>query len=357
LGVAIFSTGFNVRQSLAVLLADFSHSMRHDVQVVLSAPMPREQALSVFAGIAGVERIETWNGGRGELQTRVVATRSGLGVVALPYDTDLFRPRLVQGRWLQRASENEMVLNQQALELLGHPPLGSLQTLDIGGRPFSARLVGVIEELEKPKLYVDQAAYDALANPSHAINSLMFVAKDKRYSQVIALKRRIEAAIEASDLKVLYVMSQAERVKVVFDHLNIILTAIVVLSLLVLVVSAFGMASATGISIQERTREIGVMRAMGATPSMIHRLFVAEGMATSIAGIVLGLLLAWPLGSVASAFFGTLMLGQGAHLRFALSGEGLVVVLVTTLLFGWLASRIPARRAVRVPTREALAYE
>lgn len=356
LGVAIFSTGFNVRQSLANLLADFDHSMKHDVQVVLNGQMSRERAVTLFSGINNLDRIETWNGGRGELQSHVVATSSGLGIVALPHDTGLFKPRLVQGRWLQVAEPPEVVMNQQAMELSGNPLVGSLQQLEIGGKSLQAKLVGVVEELEKAKIYIDLDQYDAFANPDHTINSLMFVAKDKQFEKVMALKRDIEGVISSSDLNVLYVMSQAERVKVIFDHLNIILTTIVFLSLLVLVVSALGMASATGITIQERTREIGVMRAIGATPQMIFEMFVAEGMMTSIASIVLGLLLAWPLSRVASVFFGKLMLGEGAALRFAFSTDGFLIVLGTTLVFGWLASRVPARRAIHISTRDALAY-
>lgn len=357
LGVAIFGTGFNVRQSLQNLLTDFDHSMKHDVQVVLNGQMARERVLAVFAGVPNVARVEAWNGGRGELQSRVVAADNGLGVVALPHDTDLFKPRLVGGRWLQSSATPELVFNQQAMQLYGNPAVGSRQRLEIGGKALEAELVGVVEELDKAKAYVDQARYDALVNPEHRINSLMFVARDKRFADVMAMKRDIEAAIAASDLDVLYVMSQAERVKVIFDHLNIVLTTIVLLSLLVLVVSALGMASATGINVQERTREIGVMRAIGATPRMISRQFVAEGMIVSVTSIVLGLLLAWPLSQVAALFFGRLMLGDGAALRLAISGEGLAIVLGTTLLFGWVASRVPARGAIRVSTRDALAYE
>ena len=148
-----------------------------------------------------------------------------------------------------------------------------------------------------------------------------------------------------------------ERVKVIYAHLNIILTIIVFLALTVLVVSALGMASATGINIMERTREIGVLRAIGATPKMIYRLFVAEGMIISVASVFLGLLLSWPLSSAASPVFGNLMLGDGASLRFAFSANGFWITLVATVVFGWLASRIPARRAIKVSTREALAYE
>jgi putative ABC transport system permease protein len=357
LGVAIFSTGFNVRQSLALLLADVRNGMRHDVQVVLRDQIPKERALSWFRSLENVARIEAWNGGRGEMQSKVIATNDGVGIVALPWDTDLFRLRVVEGRWLKLSGEPEVVMNQQAMEIYQRPPVGGYQMLMIGGKELKVRLVGVVEEFEKPKIYLDRDIYDGVANPEHNVNSLMFVAKDNSYGKVMALKKEIEKAIVPSDLNVLYVMSQAERTRIIYDHLNIILTSIVFVSLLVLVVSAMGMASATGISILERTREIGVMRAIGATPKTIFALFTAEGMITSVAGILLGLLLSWPLSLVASRFFGSLMLEEGSTLRLAFSTSGFLITMAVTLAFGWLASRIPAQRAVSVSTREALAYE
>jgi putative ABC transport system permease protein len=183
----------------------------------------------------------------------------------------------------------------------------------------------------------------------------MFVAKNKNFGKVMTLKKDIEMAIGPSNLQVLYVMMQAERVKIIYDHLKIIFVTIVFFSLLVLVVSAIGMASATSINIMERTREVGVLRAIGATPKIIYNLFVAEGMIVSIISIFFGLLLSWPLSILASKFFGNLMLEVA--LRPTFSKIGFVITLIATLIFGWIASRVPARRAIQVSTREALAYE
>lgn len=356
LGVAIFDTGFNVRQSLADLLADMDHSMGHDLQIVLKAPEPPETMLPLFHGLPNLERIETWNGGRGELQSHVVATSQGAGIVALPWDTALFRPRVVAGRWLRGTDGVEVVLNRSAVDLYGHAEVGSLVDVNASGKTVQARLAGIIDELEKPKIYMDQSHYDAVFNPQRSVNSLMLVAHDKRFDQVMALKREVEAVIEQSNLDVLYVMSQSERVRVIADHLDIVLTILVALSLLVLLVSAMGMGSAMAVSTQERTREIGIMRAIGATPSIVFRHFVAEGMQLGAASIALGLVIAWPLGTAASAAFGRLMLGEDAKLRFAFSPTGLAIVVVVTLAFAWTASRAPARRAVRIPTCDALAY-
>jgi putative ABC transport system permease protein len=357
LGVAIFSTGFNVRESLVVLLSDMKKNMRYDVQVVLKEQIPKKQALSPFKDIKNVSRIESWNGGFGVLQSKIISTADGVGIIALPHDTDLLKPRVIEGNWLKGSVEPEIVMNQQAMEVFHNPAIGKYHPLTIGGKTVNIKLIGVIEEFGVAKIYIDKGQYDTLANPGHLVNTLMFVAENKNFDNIMALKKDIEKAIEPTNMKILYVMSQAERVQVIYDHLNIILTMITFLALLVLIVGALGMASAMGINIMERTREIGVLRAIGATPKMIYGLFITEGMIISVSSIALGLLLAWPLSIVASSFFGNLMLGNGVSLRFAFSSSGFWITIVTTFVFGWLASRIPARNAIRVSTREALSYE
>jgi putative ABC transport system permease protein len=355
LGVAIFNTGFNVQQSLKDLLSDVNNSMKHDVQVVLINQISKEEALKYFSGIENISRIETWNGGRGAMQNMIVSTDSGVGIIALPYNSDLFAFRSIKGRWLSGPTEPEIVMNQEAAVMYDDPAIGSYHTLRVRGKQLKAKLVGIVDEFEKPKIYMDKEQYDAFANPDHYINSLMFVARDKSFDKVMKLKTDIEKAIAPTNLQVLYVMMQAERVKIIYDHLKIILVTIVFFALLVLIVSAIGMASATSINIMERTREIGVLRAIGATPEIIYKLFVTEGMIVSTISIFLGLLLSWPLSIVASKFFGNLMLG--ISLRSSFSKTGFLITLVATLIFGWIASRIPARKAVKVSTREALAYE
>lgn len=357
LGVAIFNTGFNVRQALVVFLANNRNSMKYDVQVVLKNQIQLEQALAPFSAVSNISRVEAWNGGRGRLQSGIISTTNGIGIVALPYDTDLAIWDVIEGRWLEASDETEIVMNQSAVDTFGNPVVGGHYQIDVKGKLLDVKLVGIVKEFDVAKIYIDKDQYDALVNPEHLINSLMFVAVDKDYRQIIALKKDIENAIVSSDLEILYVMSQAERAQVIFNHLNIILTVIVFLSLLVLLVGALGMASATGINIMERTREIGVLRAIGATPKMIYSMFVIEGMLVSIASILLGIMLAWPLSIVASAFFGDLILGNDVSLDFAFSNSGFGITLAVTLVFGWLASRVPARRAITVSTREAIAYE
>ncbi|MDP4103326.1 MAG: FtsX-like permease family protein [Bacillota bacterium] len=355
LGVAIFNTGFNVQQSIKNLLSDVNKSMKHDIQVALISPIPKVDALKYFAGIGNISRIEAWNGGRGVMQSMVIATDEGVGIISLPYNTDLVGFRSIKGKWLNSSTEPQIVLNQEAEILYNHPVVGTWQTISIKGKALKAKLVGIVNEAEKPKIYMDEHLYDSVVNPNHYVNNLMFVAKDRSYNKVLALKRDIEKAITPTNMQILYVMAQAERLKIIYDHLLIILVTIIFFASLVLVVSAIGMASTTSINIMERTREIGVLRAIGATPKLIYNLFVTEGMILSIVSIVLGLLISWPLSIIATRFFGKLMLD--IVLQPALNINGLLITLAVTFIFGWLSSRIPGQRAVSVSTSKALMYE
>lgn len=357
LGVAIFLTGFNVRASLSEFLAKTSQSMKHDIKVVLKQTLQPKTAMSPFIGIDAIKSIEGWVGGVGRIQGDRVSTSTGVGLIAAPFDSRLKDHDLMQGTWLTGSKELEFVVNQKAALKFKPVVIGKSYPITLNGKQVSAKLVGVVREFDVAKIYLDLEKYYSLANADKKINSLMISLKDRSYYNVIKVKKEVEHIIEKSGMDVIYVMSQAERAVIIFNHLNIILMIILFLSLLVLSVSSMGMGSAMGINVIERTREIGVLRAIGATPKTIVQLFVVEGFIISALSIVAGLLLALPMSKLGANFFGELILGEDTPLDFAFSELGFAVTLVVTFLFGYVASRVPANKATKITVREAIAYE
>ncbi len=358
LGVAIFLTGFNVRQSLSVFLDNSARSMKYDIQILMKETLTPQVAFSRFENIKGVDNIEGWVRGRAKVQSDDVTTSaSGIAVVALPFDSDLIERDLLQGSWLGGSQQLEFVANQSAAVAFKPLVIGNKYPITIGPKEVLAKLVGVVREFDIAKIYVDQQQYNNLANRDGVVNNLLISLSDRSYDSVIEAKREVEKIIESTGTDVIVVMSQAERAKAIFDHLNIILMVILFLSLLVLSVSAMGMGSAMGINVLERTREIGVLRAIGATPKMVVRLFVVEGFIIAALSVIVGLLLALPMSNLAAQFFGELILGENAPLDFAFSNMGFVITLAVTLLLGFFASRIPASKATKITVREAIAYE
>ena len=362
LGIGIFGTGFNIRHSLSVFLTNIETSLKHDLQIVLNEPVAVQEIEKILSSVQGVDKAEFWNGGTGMLQTRIFGTSDGIGLISLPVDTSMYSPVFASGTWISRGNVGdsnipEVVINQQASGRLQDPELGSMFPITFNGKSYDVKLVGKIKEFDKAKMYISENWVTGTAGLANKYNTLLVKLTDDNHEAVLSAKREIENAISTSTLDVAYVMAQAERVKIIYDHLNIILYTILVLAFIVLLVSALGMTSAMAIDIINRTREIGVLRAVGATPGQVIRLFEIEGLIVVLLSICLGLLISYPLSQVAAVFFGHLMLGEEAEFELVLSSAGILITIAVAVIFGWLASRKTAQLALTISTREALAYE
>jgi putative ABC transport system permease protein len=136
---------------------------------------------------------------------------------------------------------------------------------------------------------------------------------------------------------------------------GVLIYLLLTMSVLTATVGGIGLMNTMSINVVERTREIGVMRAIGATSPAIVGVFVMEGVVVG----VLSWLLALPLSLPGVRLFGD-VIGQAIlelPLDFTYSMGGLALWLLIVVGLSVLASLWPALRAARVSVRQALAYE
>ena len=135
------------------------------------------------------------------------------------------------------------------------------------------------------------------------------------------------------------------------SQVNQLLGLIYALLSLAVIVSLFGIVNTLALSIHERTRELGMLRAVGMSRRQVRRMVRYEAVITALIGAVLGLIL--------GVIFAALMSGPLADEGFGLSYPvgPLILLLVLAALAGVLAAIGPARRASRLDVLEALAYE
>ena len=147
----------------------------------------------------------------------------------------------------------------------------------------------------------------------------------------------------------------SEQRAVVEDHLLMVAGFLGIMAQLIIVVGGLGLASTLSIGVLERTREIGVMRAVGARNSWIAGIVKIEGLVISTASWLVAIPLSIPMSIVLARAFGRIMFpipvvllpGAGGVFRWLA-----VVTIVSIAACAW-----PAMRAIRVPTARALAYE
>jgi putative ABC transport system permease protein len=143
--------------------------------------------------------------------------------------------------------------------------------------------------------------------------------------------------------------------KVIEDHLLVLSTFLILMSILVLIVGGLGLASTMSINILERTREIGVLRAIGASSGSILKIIVAEGAIIGALSWALAIIIAWPVSAFVSTTFG--MTFFEAPLKLAVSIPGIIFWLANSTGFAALASLYPAWSATQLTVRQTLAYE
>ncbi len=150
-------------------------------------------------------------------------------------------------------------------------------------------------------------------------------------------------------------VSMAERRRVIDEHNSVIYTFLIVMALLIVVVGGLGLMTVMSINVLERRREIGVLRALGATRKMVLSIVLIEG---SLIGAI-SWILAVAISGLISHELGNLAAGRilRTNLEFDADRVGILVWLVIVLFFGAAASFLPAWHASRATVRQLVEYE
>jgi putative ABC transport system permease protein len=127
------------------------------------------------------------------------------------------------------------------------------------------------------------------------------------------------------------------------------------MALLIALVGGLGLMGTMGMNVLERTREIGVMRAIGADNRAVMQLVIVEGVVIGLISWTLSILIAIPLTLALDSTLGQSLVKL--PLVYTTSLPGIAIWLAVVLLIAALASAVPARRAVRLAVHEVLSYE
>lgn len=218
---------------------------------------------------------------------------------------------------------------------------GSSQTLTVTGIFNDASITNT-------NWMVDMGTFEA-GNPS-AKTDLFAGARIKDGVEIDDARAAIEKV--AAAFPQVKVQDQAEFRKSQEDQLNQLLTVIYGLLFFAVVIAILGIMNTLALSVFERTREFGLIRAVGATQRQLKRAVRWEAVIVSVFGALLGLVVGLPLGLVATR--GMTSLGVRSA---SLPVGTIIAILIAAILAGILAAIWPARRAAKLNVLEAIATE
>lgn len=356
---AMFATSLALAEAWRANAAKIRTARHYDIEARLTRAIEREPLAAVRA-LPGVRALEVWGHRSAALERvdgiDVVRTypdggHGSFAMMAPPVDSTMIDLPLLAGRRLRDQDDDAVVLNHAAAAM-ARAAVGGQVTLSLAGRETVWTVVGIVEEVGASGVaYVTPPAYQRVTGTAPA--QLLRVVTETVSAQARAdILRAIDRALVRSGAAVEQVLPMAELRNAVTEHVIVFVILLVIAAAILAFVGLVGLAAALGTAVVERTSEIAVMKAVGATRRRIARMIVGEAVALALASWPLAVLLSLP----ATAWIEDLVgrLGFLAPLPFTLSPLSWLGWLVLVVVGAITAAALPARRAAALTVREGL---
>jgi putative ABC transport system permease protein len=356
---AVFIAVFNVRDSLDNMMGNLMQHFMGDITVDLYQPYDIPKVERTLLEIPGITAVEGWGGASGEIRDSNDKLVNRISIVAPPQDTRLLHQEIVAGRGLLPGEKSAIVVSDTIYKFYPDLKPGDSLLIRLPGRQTEKwKVVGIyqfVNMLGDPLAY---ANFDFLADemslPYQAASYRITTETHDIASQSVMVQR-INNYLGDRNFPVQRVESGTLVRKQAAQAINILIIFLVIMAVLTAIVGSIGLTGTMSINVLERTREIGVMRTVGAVDRVIMQSVIFEGLVIGLITWLLAIVLSFPISFLLLRIVGEAMMGSVLALSF--TPLGILVWLGVVLILSTVASILPARNAARLTINEVLAYE
>jgi len=357
---ATFVAAFSTRASLNAQIGEFTRYAEFDASIEISDPQVLVDDVEAAAlEVPGVVYAEGWAQVGGIFIRSDESEGEEVGLVGLPAETQTVNPDLLSGRWLTDTDRTGVVINQDLAQQEDEIAVGDPITIRVMGQEYTFEVVGITSKhLVGPRVYLTETGFAEMSGMDGMVN-VVRVRTDLDQIADAETQAKVGAALEDSFAELGYsnggVQLQSDFSNYLSEPFSIILIVLVVMAGLLALVGGLSLAGTMGINVMERTREIGVLRSVGASNGAIRQVVVLEGVVIAVfSWLLVGLVSGPTAAALAGAVMDAVLKTQ---LTFSYSFIGLFFWLAIIVMIGALSSLTPARNAVRLTVREVLDYE
>ncbi|MBP2630725.1 MAG: hypothetical protein H6Q70_1353 [Firmicutes bacterium] len=355
----VFMAVFSVRLSLDSTLDQALDYFNYDVSVQFTQSYRTSRIEQEVLQVPGVKAVECWGRTSGRVledEKKGDEASKNVFILAPPVNTKMISPQLIEGRWLLPNDESALVVNTEVLKDSPQLKVGEVAVVMVGDRKLRFTVVGVVQGiLAGPIVYAPYDWFTGAVQETGRARSVQIAANSLDIKEQSALGRAVEKQLKKNSLRIQNASITWEQKKRIRSQFDIITTFLLIMAILLAVVGALGLAGTMGINVLERTREIGVMRSIGASSVDIGKVFVVEALCIGLLSWIAGMVLAVPVAWMLSQEVGILFLKNPLAFSFSFQGVGIWLGLSTMLSI--VASLLPAWNAARLSVRDVLSYE
>lgn len=362
---AMFLMVMSLSSSMASTLDVEFDRRQYDILVSFSGLQRVDRVCAVAETVGGVEHAGMWliapatvlHNGERSLDAGVGSELQGI-----PVEDPMYAPQVVAGRWLQPSDDRVVVMNKDTAEdeNIG---VGDTITLDLG--PLGKDNWQVVGLYQTFLFFGGGFSVDAIYAPRQAVfeatkktgrgTTLLVRTQQHGAEEVEAVARALEDVLEANNIKIDAITRMPVERNTSEVSFSYVTWMLMTLACIVALVGGIGLMGAMWIGVIERTKEIGILRAIGAVSPIITRMFILEGIVQGFLSWLIAVPLSALLTPVMAEALGRVLFG--GRLSFSYNLPATLIWLAIVLTISILASLIPARNAAGINVRQSLSYE
>ena len=305
----VFIMVISSAESFSHTVTFLTNSLGFKVQIGFQRPVRNEEVQAIIAAQPNVEHVEmSLFEGSTAYRGKDDVKGEDIFLNGVQPDSQLIKLPLIQGRWLLPADDHAVVLTNEVAGKLG-VQIGDPIWISLGGQKIEWVVVGTVFDLSnlQRNTYISRPVYAAeVGLTGHGTSASVSTLPDDGATR-LRVESRLREALNARGLRVAGTNTyEAERVRMENIY-GLIMVMLLTMAALIALVGAVGLAGTLSINVLERRREIGVMRAIGASSLTIARLFIGEGLLLGLLAWLIAIPLSIPVGQVFVAVIGQVL--------------------------------------------------
>lgn len=337
---------------------------RYSVRLGFSRDQPGKKIIELAKSVPTTTNLELWQRHPIEIMQHEIALRQkgslGVQMVALPATSSMYQPLIDSGRWFnaEDAGKPVLVLSSDTARLNRVKP-GDSVFIRLGATQQSWRVIGLYRWLvgnsyAVEPVYAPLETVQTLTRQPDLVTFALLNAAIETPAQETAYLSQLKQTFEnnAINLDVYTTQAKLEQRQFARNQFKPVIGMLFGLAVMIAAVGGIGLSGTLAISVLQRTREIGVLRAIGAPSKAIFRLFMLEGLLHGGVAWLISVPIAYYSAAPIAKTLGQTLFGIQLDYRFNLNAVGYWWVIV--MFLAWLAAYLPARNAAKLTVRQCL---
>lgn len=351
----LFISVIGNRESMLLELDNMMGLYHYDLELFFGQKYDASKVILDAKKVSGISETQTPLYLSGEWQKKDKNSEAGVTLVGVNAESDFTKPAIMSGRMIRPKDTNEIVISSRFTRDDPGIEIGQSLPIKINDQIYNFEIVGVYLLSEQNMGMVSEDYLKKISPDSSQISSIQVRTKEHSQEFLNIFAKDFEQQMKRRGYDVAYSLTINTIRSSSEGQFDFLVFFLLLMAVLVAVVGGLGLAGTMSLNVLERTREIGVMRSLGAANGTVFKLVVTESLIVGLISWALAVPLSLPMTygfcfAIGKAFFEKV-------LPFVLSVNGIFLWLGIVIIISIFASIAPARNAVNLTVRDTLAYE